>query len=113
MEPRARAGAGGGRRRRSQPRRARRRAARGAAPVGRAGAAAAPGGRDRRPGCRRDQRLGRAVGVDAARGAAVTPSRRILDTALAAALAGVALLTLVPTGRGWSWGAPVAELHWY
>jgi hypothetical protein len=43
----------------------------------------------------------------------VTPSRRVLGRALAAALTGVALLTLLPTGRGWAWGAPAAELRWY
>jgi hypothetical protein len=43
----------------------------------------------------------------------VTPTRRVLDAGLAAALAAVALLTLLPTGRGWAWGAPVTELQWY
>lgn len=43
----------------------------------------------------------------------MTPSRRLLDAGLAAALAAVALLTLVPTGHGWAWGAPGTELHWY
>jgi hypothetical protein len=43
----------------------------------------------------------------------VTPARRVLDAGLAAALAAVALLTLLPTGRGWAWGAPATELQWY
>jgi hypothetical protein len=43
----------------------------------------------------------------------VTPSRRRLDAGVAAALAAVALLTLTPTGRGWAWGAPLAEARWY
>ena len=46
-------------------------------------------------------------------GAVVTPTRRVLDAGLAAALAAVALLTLLPTGQGWAWGAPVSELQWY
>jgi hypothetical protein len=33
--------------------------------------------------------------------------------ALAAAGALVALLTLLPQGGGWAWGAPLAELRWY
>jgi hypothetical protein len=37
----------------------------------------------------------------------------MLDAALVAALAGVTQLTLLPTGRGWSWGAPMSELQWY
>jgi glycopeptide antibiotics resistance protein len=37
----------------------------------------------------------------------------VLDAGLAAALAAVALLTLLPTGQGWAWGAPVSELQWY
>ncbi|MCW2580425.1 MAG: VanZ family protein [Blastococcus sp.] len=41
------------------------------------------------------------------------PSRRVLGAGLAAAAALVALLTLVPAGRGWRWGAPVSELRWY
>ena len=32
---------------------------------------------------------------------------------LLAALAGVAALTLLPTGTGWAWGSPVDELRWY
>ncbi|MFD2090950.1 VanZ family protein [Blastococcus deserti] len=43
----------------------------------------------------------------------MTPPRRVLDAGVATALVGVALLTLVPTGHGWAWGAPVAELQWY
>jgi glycopeptide antibiotics resistance protein len=39
----------------------------------------------------------------------VTPPRRLLD----AGLAGVALLTLLPSGHGWQWGPPIAELRWY
>ena len=38
---------------------------------------------------------------------------RVLDRGLAAAAALVALATLLPTGRGWAWGSPVSELHWY
>jgi glycopeptide antibiotics resistance protein len=41
------------------------------------------------------------------------PTRRALDTGLGLAAGLVALLTLVPTGRGWAWGAPLSELHWY
>lgn len=37
-------------------------------------------------------------------------NRRLL---LAAALAAVAALTLMPVGTGWTWGAPAAELRWY
>jgi hypothetical protein len=51
--------------------------------------------------------------MDGPGGAPVTPNRRILDAGLAAAVAGVALLTLLPTGQGWSWGAPMVELQWY
>jgi glycopeptide antibiotics resistance protein len=43
----------------------------------------------------------------------MTPSRRRLDAGVAAALSAVALLTLTPTGRGWAWGAPLAEARWY
>jgi hypothetical protein len=43
----------------------------------------------------------------------VTSSARALDRGLVAAAALVALVTLLPTGRGWSWGSPVTELHWY
>jgi glycopeptide antibiotics resistance protein len=43
----------------------------------------------------------------------VTIARRTLDGGLAAALALVALLTLVPTGTGWRWGPPLPELEWY
>ena len=38
---------------------------------------------------------------------------RCLSTVLAAALAVVAALTLLPQGSGWVWGSPAAELHWY
>jgi hypothetical protein len=41
------------------------------------------------------------------------PTRRVLDAGLAAALAAVALVTLLPTGRGRSWAAPMSELQWY
>ncbi|MGY1802542.1 VanZ family protein [Blastococcus sp. SYSU D00922] len=41
------------------------------------------------------------------------PARRALDGALLLAVAVVALLTLLPTGSGWAWGAPSSELHWY
>jgi hypothetical protein len=43
----------------------------------------------------------------------VIPARRTLDAALPAAAAGVALLTLLPAGRGWAWGAPLSEARWY
>ncbi len=51
--------------------------------------------------------------MDDARGGVVTPSRRALDAGLALAAAVVVALTLLPDGRGWSWGAPLSELHWY
>jgi glycopeptide antibiotics resistance protein len=38
---------------------------------------------------------------------------RTLVAGLAAALAVVAALTLLPQGSGWSWGSPVTELRWY
>jgi glycopeptide antibiotics resistance protein len=41
------------------------------------------------------------------------PPRRALDVGLAGAAAVVVALTLLPAGRGWSWGAPLSELHWY
>jgi glycopeptide antibiotics resistance protein len=41
------------------------------------------------------------------------PTRRALDAGLAGAAAVVAALTLLPDGRGWSWGAPLSELQWY
>lgn len=40
-------------------------------------------------------------------------TRRWLDAGLAAAAALVAVLTLLPQGRGWTWGSPSAELRWY
>lgn len=40
-------------------------------------------------------------------------TRRALDAGLAGAAAVVVLLTLVPDGGGWTWGAPLAELRWY
>jgi glycopeptide antibiotics resistance protein len=43
----------------------------------------------------------------------MTTSRRTLDVGLALAAAVVALLTLLPTGRGWAWGAPLSEVRWY
>jgi hypothetical protein len=36
-----------------------------------------------------------------------------LTAALAAALALVAVVTLLPTGQGWAWGSPLTELRWY
>jgi glycopeptide antibiotics resistance protein len=39
--------------------------------------------------------------------------RARLGAALAAAGVVVAALTLVPAGRGWSWGSPLTELRWY
>jgi hypothetical protein len=45
--------------------------------------------------------------------AAATARRTTLTVLLGAALAAVAALTLVPTGTGWRWGAPTAELRWY
>jgi hypothetical protein len=51
--------------------------------------------------------------VDGPGDALVMPTRRVLDAGLAAALAGAALVTLLPTGQGWSWAAPMAELQWY
>jgi hypothetical protein len=41
------------------------------------------------------------------------PTRRGLDAGLGLAAGVVALLTLLPTGRGWEWGAPLSELRWY
>jgi hypothetical protein len=43
----------------------------------------------------------------------VRPGRRALDIGLVLAVGGVALLTLLPSGSGWAWGAPVSELRWY
>ncbi len=43
----------------------------------------------------------------------MTLPRRTLDAAVATAAAAVALLTLLPTGRGWAWGAPLTEARWY
>ena len=44
----------------------------------------------------------------------LSPSARTgVGFSLAASLAVVAMLTLVPTGRGWSWGSPAEELRWY
>ena len=51
--------------------------------------------------------------MDVARGGLVMPPRRALDVGLAGAAAVVVALTLLPAGRGWSWGAPLSELHWY
>ena len=45
--------------------------------------------------------------------AAGTARRTTLTVLLGTALAAVAALTLVPTGTGWRWGAPTAELRWY
>lgn len=36
-----------------------------------------------------------------------------LTVGLAAALAVVAALTLLPEGSGWAWGSPAEELRWY
>ena len=41
------------------------------------------------------------------------PTRRALDAGLGLAATIVALLTLLPTGHGWAWGAPLSELRWY
>jgi hypothetical protein len=38
---------------------------------------------------------------------------RGLTAGLAAALAVVAALTLLPEGTGWAWGSPAEELRWY
>ena len=43
----------------------------------------------------------------------MTSGRTTLAALLAASLLAVALLTLLPAGAGWSWGAPTAELQWY
>jgi hypothetical protein len=40
-------------------------------------------------------------------------TRRALDVGLAVTAAVVVLLTLLPEGGGWAWGAPLAELRWY
>ena len=44
---------------------------------------------------------------------AATARRTTLTLLLVAALAAVAAVTLVPTGTGWRWGSPTAELRWY
>jgi hypothetical protein len=41
------------------------------------------------------------------------PGRGSLHAALLAGLAAVGALTLLPTGSGWAWGAPLTELRWY
>ena len=51
--------------------------------------------------------------MDGARGRVVTPSRRALEAGIGLITVAVALLTLLPAGRGWEWGAPLSELHWY
>ncbi len=43
----------------------------------------------------------------------MTLPRRTLDAAIATTAAVVALFTLLPTGRGWAWGAPLTEARWY
>ena len=43
----------------------------------------------------------------------MTPDRRHLSVAVALAALAVAVATLLPEGRGWSWGSPLAELRWY
>jgi VanZ like family len=40
-------------------------------------------------------------------------TRAGLGLGLAGALAVVGVLTLLPSGYGWSWGSPVEELRWY
>ena len=40
-------------------------------------------------------------------------TRRWADAGLAAAAALVAVLTLLPQGRGWTWASPTDELRWY
>ena len=45
--------------------------------------------------------------------APVTARRDALVAALGAALLVVAALTLRPSGAGWTWAAPGAELRWY
>jgi len=40
-------------------------------------------------------------------------ARPVLTAAVAAALAVVAALTLLPAGTGWEWGSPAVELRWY
>ena len=39
--------------------------------------------------------------------------RRLLSAAFAVATLVVAALTLLPSGSGWAWGSPAAELRWY
>lgn len=41
------------------------------------------------------------------------PRRRAASAALVAALTATAVLTLSPTGVGWTWAPPVDELRWY
>ena len=43
----------------------------------------------------------------------MTLPRPVLSAGLAATTTLVALLTLLPAGSGWRWGAPVSELQWY
>jgi glycopeptide antibiotics resistance protein len=43
----------------------------------------------------------------------VTARRDLLLAALGAALLAVAAVTLRPSGAGWSWASPAAELRWY
>ena len=43
----------------------------------------------------------------------MTARRDALPVLLGAALLAVAVLTLRPSGAGWTWAAPVAELRWY
>ena len=40
-------------------------------------------------------------------------TRRWVDAGLAATAGLVAVLTLLPQGRGWTWGPPADELRWY
>jgi hypothetical protein len=43
----------------------------------------------------------------------VTARREALVAALGAALLGVVAVTLRPSGTGWTWASPTAELRWY
>ncbi len=40
-------------------------------------------------------------------------ARPAVRATLAASVAAVALLTLLPVGAGWAWGSPATELRWY
>jgi glycopeptide antibiotics resistance protein len=43
----------------------------------------------------------------------VTGGRGGLHGAIPVSLVAVVAVTLLPTGSGWAWGAPLAELRWY